>query len=171
VARTYRMRNAVRHLCLNAISFYQRYVSPYKGFQCAYAFHTGCASCSKLGFRAIRRYGVRVGLRLIFGRFGRCRDVHRRHLGERVVAGRTLPAGALMSMGPMRRQRGVCDVLACVPCDAGCAAAPFDAACHGATVLDAPTCCAAVPCPTPCDFAPCDCWPWEQRRTKERTRS
>lgn len=167
------MQYVGRYLALRAISFYRRFISPYKGFRCAYAYHTGCASCSKLGFRAIRRHGVQVGLRLLFGRFDRCRDVYLRHVIERAATRGTLPEGALMPMGPMRRQRGFCDALACVPCDAGCASAPFEAACHGASILDAVNCCGAVPCPTPCDClaAPCDFWPWERRRTKEWTRS
>ena len=45
-------------LALAAITLYQRFVSPRKGFSCAYRFHTGGPSCSVLGFRAVRRYGV-----------------------------------------------------------------------------------------------------------------
>jgi putative component of membrane protein insertase Oxa1/YidC/SpoIIIJ protein YidD len=43
---------------LLAIGLYQKYLSPHKGFCCAYRTHTGRAGCSALGFRAVRRYGV-----------------------------------------------------------------------------------------------------------------
>jgi putative component of membrane protein insertase Oxa1/YidC/SpoIIIJ protein YidD len=52
----------VKTLLLTLIRLYQRHVSPRKGFACAYRVHTGCASCSHLGYRAIRRYGVWQGL-------------------------------------------------------------------------------------------------------------
>ncbi|MDQ1813775.1 membrane protein insertion efficiency factor YidD [Massilia sp. CCM 9210] len=52
----------MKTLALSAIGFYQRHLSPYKGFRCAYCAYTGNASCSALGARAIRRYGVWDGL-------------------------------------------------------------------------------------------------------------
>ena len=55
------MRLSPRSFALWAIVAYQRFVSPYKGFCCAYAFHTGHASCSTLGYRAIRRRGIPAG--------------------------------------------------------------------------------------------------------------
>ena len=51
-------------------------LSPRKGFSCAYLHHMGCASCSRLGYRAIRRRGIGLGLGLLCARFGRCRAVH-----------------------------------------------------------------------------------------------
>lgn len=63
----------LRDLALHAIRFYQRYLSPRKGFACAYRACTGGASCSELGFRAIRRYGLRGGLRVLDARLERCR--------------------------------------------------------------------------------------------------
>jgi len=44
----------MRKLVLAAITGYQTYLSPYKGFCCAYRVHTGRKSCSALGFRAVR---------------------------------------------------------------------------------------------------------------------
>jgi hypothetical protein len=48
--------------------------SPHKGYRCAYNDHTGCASCSRLGARAIRWRGL-LGLALLVRPFGRCHDV------------------------------------------------------------------------------------------------
>lgn len=69
---------SARTAALAAIGIYQRYVSPHKGFCCAYRVHTGQASCSALGARVIRRFGVRHGLQLLKQRMRRCGDVHRR---------------------------------------------------------------------------------------------
>ena len=86
-------------LALWAIRAYQRAISPYKGFRCAYRAHTGCASCSALGYRAIRRFGVIGGMRLLDRRLVKCGVAHRRYR----------PAmGTLLA-----RQAGFCD------CDVG----------------------------------------------------
>ncbi len=85
----------MRLFALVAIRFYQRYLSPYKGFCCAYRQHTGRASCSELGYRVIRRVGVLAGLVLLRRRTYLCGVVHRRYL----VAHRRPPAA----------QRGDCD--------------------------------------------------------------
>lgn len=78
---------------LAAIRGYQRFISPHKGFSCAYRCHTGCASCSALGFRAIRRYGVWRGIGVLRRRFARCAFVHRRYSAPPMPASRLLQAG------------------------------------------------------------------------------
>lgn len=97
------------------IRFYQRFVSPYKGFGCAYRAHSGCAGCSALGYRAIRRHGLVDGIAVLRKRLYRCGVAYRRF----AVA------------APLRsRQAGFCDWLdlgasacycgpdlACVACD------------------------------------------------------
>jgi len=85
-------------LALAAIRFYQRAISPRKGFHCAYAAHTGRGSCSALGYRAIQRYGVWRGLFLLDARLHRCGAAHR-HSGAR---------------GALARQAGFLD---CGGCD------------------------------------------------------
>jgi putative component of membrane protein insertase Oxa1/YidC/SpoIIIJ protein YidD len=64
---------------LLAIRFYQRMISPYKGFCCAYAAYTGHASCSALGYRAIRRYGVVDGIAVLDARLAKCGVAYRRY--------------------------------------------------------------------------------------------
>jgi putative component of membrane protein insertase Oxa1/YidC/SpoIIIJ protein YidD len=66
-------------IILSAIRFYQRAISPYKGFRCAYAAHTGHASCSALGYRAIRRWGVWHGFSVLDRRLHKCGIAHRRY--------------------------------------------------------------------------------------------
>lgn len=97
---------SMRHIVLLAIRAYQRWISPYKGYCCAYRACTGRASCSVLGFRAVRRFGVLGGWRLIRARTRRCGEVYRR-CGAAAPAVRPVPAG----------QRGFCD---CSVPDASC---------------------------------------------------
>lgn len=93
--------NFIDRLAMAAIDTYKRHVSPYKGFCCAYRVHTGCASCSTLGLRAIRRYGLWDGLPLLRRRLRRCAVAHKR-----------------FAHGPihLRRQGGYCDFSCDLPC-------------------------------------------------------
>jgi putative component of membrane protein insertase Oxa1/YidC/SpoIIIJ protein YidD len=60
-------------LALLAISGYQQFISPHKGWHCAYAaLHRG-ASCSAYGKEAISRHGVIAGASLLWERFDQCR--------------------------------------------------------------------------------------------------
>ena len=81
----------MRSAALFAIRLYQRHLSPYKGFSCAYRVHTGCSSCSVLGFRAIRRYGLWKGCVVLSQRMERCGIAHRRY--------RWAPAGRYAQQG------------------------------------------------------------------------
>ena len=95
---------------LAAIRFYQRRISPHKGFSCALRVATGGASCSAYGYAVIERFGLLRGLGLLQRRLELCGHVHRR---------------ACASAPPhprLKHQRGFCDV----PCDGPC-----DLPCHG----------------------------------------
>ena len=87
---------------LSAIRLYQRFISPLKGFRCAYHAHTGRQSCSHLGFRAVRRFGVLSGLAVLRQRLFLCGVAHRRYSPHR---------------RPPLAQRGDCDVGCDLPCD------------------------------------------------------
>ena len=69
----------MKQIALLMIVFYQRHISPHKGFSCAYRQHTGHASCSNLGYRAIRRFGVFKGIGVLKMRFSKCDEVHKIH--------------------------------------------------------------------------------------------
>jgi putative component of membrane protein insertase Oxa1/YidC/SpoIIIJ protein YidD len=119
-------------LALGAIRFYQRYLSPRKGYCCAYAAVSGQGSCSALGYRAIRRYGVWRGLAVLDTRLEKCGIAYRRH--------RPLKRGALA------RQAGVVDCACDLP-----------VGCH---VPDVSGCGEAIECmscdPGGCDKRSCD---------------
>lgn len=130
----------MRALVLATIRIYQRWISPYKGFCCAYRAHTGRAGCSALGWRAVRRYGVIAGIAVLRQRMALCGVAHRRHGG----AGRRVLPG----------QRGDCDVGCCVPdldCDLPCG--------KGASGV-----CRVAEC---CNIGGCD-WPRRDRRKPRR---
>lgn len=92
-------------LALAAIRFYQRVISPYKGFSCALRAGTGGASCSAYGHAVIARFGLRRGLGLLQRRFELCGHVHAR----------------LRAAPPphprLKYQRGFCDAPCDLPCD------------------------------------------------------
>jgi uncharacterized protein len=96
----------MRQFVPGAIRVYQRYVSPYKGFCCAYRTHTGRSSCSQLGYRAVRRFGVFAGLGLTRQRTHLCGVAHRRHRASHP----RIP----------QSQRGACDIGCDLPCDLNC---------------------------------------------------
>ena len=64
-------------LALHGIRCYQRYLSPRKGFACAYRVHMGRRSCSALGVRVVRRHGLLRGLSLLHRRLNRCGVAYR----------------------------------------------------------------------------------------------
>ena len=74
-----RPQKPLKFLALASIKAYQRWISPHKGFACAYRIHTGCSSCSELGYRAIRRHGLFSGLAILKARTYRCGVAHRRY--------------------------------------------------------------------------------------------
>lgn len=128
----------MRLAVLAAIRAYQRYLSPYKGFCCAYRAHTGRGSCSTLGYRAVRRHGVFRGLGLIRQRMHLCGVAHRRYAAPRAS---------------LHAQRGACDCD--LPCDAGCDT-PSGRGLSRA--FDFVSC---------CDCAGCD-WPRRERKRREQ---
>lgn len=103
----------MKFIALYAIRLYQRFISPRKGFCCAYASVTGHASCSVLGYRAIRRFGVYGGIKLLDNRLHKCT----------VAAGRR---PRIARSGPLSHQAGSvsCDL----PCDASDACDALDCA-------------------------------------------
>ena len=93
--------NLFRDFVVALIVVYRNYISPIKGFSCAYRKYTGRASCSLVGMRAVRRFGAIKGLAVIRERTYICGLVHRRNSGVKSL--------------PFTRQRGHCDI----GCDGG----------------------------------------------------
>jgi len=111
----------MRAILLWAIHLYKRFISPHKGFACAYRVHTGRASCSTLGFRAIRHHGVVAGVSILRRRTYLCGVAHRRHTPCR---------------RPPAAQRGDCDPGCDLPCGHDCDLRGGDGLCDLADCCD-----------------------------------
>ncbi|MEM6408773.1 MAG: membrane protein insertion efficiency factor YidD [Pseudomonadota bacterium] len=61
---------------LGAIWIYQRYISPYKGFRCAYAVHHGGPGCSGFARRAIQEHGAWHAIPFIRQRLRDCKTAY-----------------------------------------------------------------------------------------------
>lgn len=120
----------MKKIALAAITFYQRFISPHKGFSCAFHAYTGKSSCSTYGYRAIARHGIFAGVMLIRRRLERCGDAYRKHARKRESTLR--PS---ISRGS---QAGFCD--------AGCAAGACGASDMGACSCDALSGCTLLSC-------------------------
>jgi len=128
----------MRSIALPAIRFYKRRISPYKGFCCAYRTHLGRFSCSTLGFRAIRMYGVFKGLGVLRQRLKLCGVTHRRHQ-------HSAPVG--------QRGSAPCDIPCDLTCVPDCDLPSLD--CHGISRY--------FSC---CDGCSCD-WPERRKKTED----
>ena len=62
---------------LSGIRFYQRWLSPHKGFCCAHAALHGGESCSAAVARIVREDGLLAGRSRIAARFAACRTAYR----------------------------------------------------------------------------------------------
>ena len=94
-------------LALRAIRAYQRFLSPRKGFSCAYRCATGRDGCSGYGYRVIGSFGLLAGLALLRRRLRLCGETHRRR--------------PVVPNPVLYYQRGDCDLPCDIPCDAvGC---------------------------------------------------
>ena len=82
---------------LRAIRFYQRRLSPHKGFCCAHAALHGGESCSAAVSRIIREDGLWAGRPRIAAQFASCRKAHQ-----------TLQAGSPLALGSSVETRGIC---------------------------------------------------------------
>lgn len=116
------LSSMMQRLALAAIRLYQRWLSPYKGFACAFRVHTGRDSCSAYGYRVIGRYGVPAGLALLRRRLAACGAQHR------------LLAPLRQPQQGLRHQAGFCDAPCDVPsCDLPCNAPAVETACDMAS--------------------------------------
>ena len=129
----------MRILALRAIRAYQRYISPHKGFCCAYRSITGRLSCSEFSARAVEKKGAVAGIRLAFRRMRRCSFVFYDH---------ARPAARPITLigERLNNQSGHCDL-------------PIGD-CHGsdASILSD---CASNCLPSPCDI-------WTPKRMKKK---
>lgn len=140
----------LKKLALIAIRFYQKRLSPLKGFSCAYRVHTGSASCSAFGHQAIEKHGVLKGLFLLRKRFDKCAHIHHANPPAKVAR----PSAPHANNPFLRHQAGYAD---CSGADCSGCDAPGHCDVPAADLM--PGCCEVSPFHTPdaCDAADCGC--------------
>ena len=67
---------ASRGLAVTAISGYQKFISPHKGFSCAHRVLYGCESCSQYFKQVIAEEGIITAIAKAKGRFQECREAN-----------------------------------------------------------------------------------------------
>ena len=67
---------ASRGLAVTAISGYQKFISPHKGFSCAHRVLYGCESCSQYFKQVIAEEGIVTAIANAKGRFQECREAN-----------------------------------------------------------------------------------------------
>ena len=67
---------ATRGLAVTAISGYQKFISPHKGFSCAHRVLYGCESCSQYFKQVIAEEGLLTAIANAKGRFQGCREAN-----------------------------------------------------------------------------------------------
>jgi putative component of membrane protein insertase Oxa1/YidC/SpoIIIJ protein YidD len=67
---------ASRGLAVTAISGYQKFISPHKGFSCAHRVLYGCESCSQYFKQVIAEEGIITAIANAKGRFQECREAN-----------------------------------------------------------------------------------------------
>jgi len=124
----------VKTLVILLIVFYQKFISPIKGFRCAYAVLHGGDSCSEAVKKIVRDKGPVGGYADIRARFRDCKEAN-----ETLIRNR-------------QRRRGQNDCDECCDCDCGCD-------CIDACPSKKADACDGIHCDLPdlpCD-GPCDC--------------
>ncbi len=116
--------NIVKSLVILAIRFYQKYISPLKGFSCAHGVRHGGDSCSGAILKMVQRRGVVAAYKGQQVQFKRCRSAYQQLQDESEQGKRKKP--------PKRKQKNSeecmkhsCDTLDCVSdggknCDGHC---------------------------------------------------
>jgi putative component of membrane protein insertase Oxa1/YidC/SpoIIIJ protein YidD len=102
----------MKKIALALIEVYQKHISPYKGFSCAYRVATGEVGCSGYGKKVISRFGITKGYALLKRRFKCCKycsEQLKKELEKKQIT-RHIPHH-------MRHQAGFCDVPDCGGCD------------------------------------------------------
>jgi putative component of membrane protein insertase Oxa1/YidC/SpoIIIJ protein YidD len=70
------INGATRGLAVTAISGYQKFISPHKGFSCAHRVLYGCESCSQYFKQVIAEEGILTAIANAKGRFQECREAN-----------------------------------------------------------------------------------------------
>jgi len=70
------LNGVMRGLAVTAISGYQKFISPHKGFSCAHRVLYGCESCSQYFKQVVAEEGIITAIANAKGRFQECREAN-----------------------------------------------------------------------------------------------
>jgi len=59
-----------------SIDLYQRYISPHKGYCCAYRFYSNKMSCSEFAKKCFMKYGFKKSFILSRHHLKKCKDIY-----------------------------------------------------------------------------------------------
>jgi uncharacterized protein len=98
---------------IGLISFYQRRISPYKGYRCAHgAYHDG-PSCSEFAKQTVAEKGLYAAILLMRERFALC---HRAHAALQLQSARVLAGEKSKDSSPRTKQGDACANVCTMPC-------------------------------------------------------
>lgn len=66
----------INNLAIVVIEYYQKYISPHKGYCCAYSYYTGKPSCSEFTKQCIQKYGIIKTIPLFSKQIEKCKIVY-----------------------------------------------------------------------------------------------
>ncbi|MEM7472665.1 MAG: membrane protein insertion efficiency factor YidD [Pseudomonadota bacterium] len=138
---------------LGAIWVYQQYISPHKGFRCAYAVHHGGTGCSGYAKGAIKDHGLWRAIPFIRQRLRDCKTAY-----EEIKAScscRSEPLNEDERAELERRRRDGKSGRGC-DCGSGCVPMPMGCGGTGASTT-ASKGCDVNPCDGDVGFGGCDC--------------
>ena len=138
-----------------SIYAYQRWLSPRKGYRCAYSVHHGGTGCSGYAKHAIRDHGLWRALPLIRARFQACKATYVAMHGEK--DDRADPPDSKKRKPRNSGWWHGCDVWMCIPSSSSGPRADVPKDSGGGA-------CDATPCDgglnvNPCDGGGCNCSP------------
>lgn len=140
----------MRRFWILLIGFYQRFISPYKGFRCAHAVYHSGPSCSSAVKTIISQYGLIKGLPAIRKRFAECRQAYCLILAEQ----------SENKSKKGKKKSGKCKQQLKEHCGLDCLPDPCDALSFCSRGDSQDSGCDVNPCDSsPCDVGPCDCSP------------
>jgi putative component of membrane protein insertase Oxa1/YidC/SpoIIIJ protein YidD len=103
-------------LAISGINFYQRYISPRKGYRCAYCALHGQESCSQYVKQSIIQVDVWAAIPLIFNRLCACREAYAILQQGQVNAASTDGSADKEPSSPYKKQGDTCANMCTLPC-------------------------------------------------------
>ena len=70
-------------ICISMIEFYQKNISPYKGYTCVYKHFGGKYSCSEFTKKCISEHGVIKTIPLFINQINECKSIYSNNMNNK----------------------------------------------------------------------------------------